>query len=489
MRSLLLIVSFFLTPLFFIACTQQALPVGGAGTPAPGSYQGQGNGQGQRNGQSGGQGNFRRATTIAVQALTARVENLSADRVTSGVVIPVTQSQVAAQGSGVVLRVLKQAGSWVNREEVVIQLDDAQQKLSLATAQANYENAKINLAIGMDASTQANPKLDLQVQSAQSALDSAQKNYESQKALFELGGASAASVDTSLSGFKQAQANLAAANTALDQNRHAGTQTLAQLKLSVDQALNQLNQAQLNLRNMMVRAPFSGQISVITANPGMYVGTNTTAFTLVSAEKQISFNVAPSEGPAVLTAKDLQFSYKGKNFPLHLGVLPSSPVNGMIPLTGSINDSAQLPFGAIGTISYSVQLATGVVVPIAALESLENRIFVFTIVDGKVVSRFVTVVAETGNRAALNGIEGGTVVIVNAPPGLIEKASVQALLIDQLPAINQNTTENVPNRRQGSSQRSNSQDQGGGKTASTATPGKRSWPKKPTDASPQTENQ
>lgn len=474
-RALFLFLS--ASTLIFFACAQQS-PNNGAPVSGPN----QAANAGQRSSQNQGQG-VRRSNTIIVQAMTAHVEALSAERVTSGVVTPITQSQVAAQGSGIVLKVLKQSGTWVSTGDVIIQLDDAQQRLTLATARANYENAKINLSIGQDTSSQANPKLDLQVQSAQSALDSAQKNYETQKALLAVGGTSASAVDTSLSALKQAQANLAAATTALDQNRNAGTQSLAQLKLTVDQALNQVTQAQLNLQNMSVRAPFSGQISAILVSPGMFVGANSAAFTLVSNEKQISFNIAPSEGPAIISASNLIFVYNGKNYPIRLGVLPSSPINGMIPLTGTLPNGAKLPYGGIGTISYQVKLATGVVVPIGALESLENQIFVFTIVDGKVINRFVNVIAETGDQAAVSGIEGGTIVIVNAPPGLIENSAVQAQMLDQLGVTKPNDQ-----AKQITGQNRRSADQSANSAQASNLPGKKTWQRKTNTESAQTEN-
>ena len=103
------------------------------------------------------------------------VGTLTAERTTAGVISPVTQSQVVAQVAGVVRSVPRRVGDWVRSGETVMQLDDAQLKLSLASSEATLENAKINLAVGKDNSTDSNPKLQYQVQSAQSAYDSAKK--------------------------------------------------------------------------------------------------------------------------------------------------------------------------------------------------------------------------------------------------------------------------------------------------------------------------
>jgi multidrug resistance efflux pump len=170
--------------------------------------------------------------------MTVQIGPLATESDTAGSVSPVTQSAVASQVAGVVLRVVHLAGDWVKEGETVVQLDDSQLALAVQNASAALENAKINFAIGKDNASQSNPKLALQVQAAQSTLSSAQKNYDAQKALFDLGGTSASQLDNAKSQLQMAQANLEAAKTALDQNQKSDTQTLAQMKLAIDQATN-----------------------------------------------------------------------------------------------------------------------------------------------------------------------------------------------------------------------------------------------------------
>ena len=117
------------------------------------------------------------------------VDALVVEHQTTGTVKPYMQSQVAGQVGGVVARIVRRAGDWVEKDDTVIQLDDSQLQLSLKTAQASLETARINLSTGQDTTKQANPRLDLQVRSAQSTLSAAQRNYDSKKALFDLGGA------------------------------------------------------------------------------------------------------------------------------------------------------------------------------------------------------------------------------------------------------------------------------------------------------------
>ncbi len=86
-----------------------------------------------------------------------------------------------------------------------------------------------------------------------------------------------------------------------------------------------------------------------------------------------------------------------------------------------------LSFGTVGTVSYTLSLAQGVLVPVSALQNNENKDFVFAVQGGKAVQQPITVAAETGTTAAVAGIETGTQVIVNPPPGLLAGSSVRVV--------------------------------------------------------------
>jgi HlyD family secretion protein len=369
----------------------------------------------------------RKFAAIPVQAVTVHVGALTAKNQTAGSVVPVTQSSVASQVSGVVARLRHLAGDWVKEGETIVQLDDSQLKLSLQIAQSGLQNAKINYAIGLDNANQSNPKLALQVQSAQSALASAQKTYDSQKALLDIGGISASQLDTASSNLQQAQANLEAARTALDQNQKSDTQTLAQLKLAIDQAQNQVLMAQLNLQNAAIKAPFAGQVAAVNVNPGMYVGLNTPVFILVSADRQITFNVPPSDAPTLAPGSAVSFTYLGKDYAVQVSQAPSAPIGGVVPIVANVPRSISLPFGTVGTVTYTLSLAKGALVQIASLEVNEDQNYVYVIADGKAATRNVTILGESGTTAAVVGVDEGTQVIVNPPPGLLAGAAVHAV--------------------------------------------------------------
>ncbi len=407
----------------------------------------------------------RRFGAITVQAVSVPAGPLVTENDTAGTVVPVTQSQVAAQVSGVVLQVLRNVGDTVRAGAPVIQLDDAALKLSVANAQAALESAKINLSIGQQSSTESDPKLADQLSAAQTALTAAQKNYGSQKALYDEGGISSSQLDTAKSALDQAQANVEAAKAAVDQNSQADTQNLQQLKLAVDQAGNQLAMAQLNEKNAVVRAPFDGVISAMNVSPGMYVSVNTQAFLVVSIAKQIAFTVPPSDAATFRAGDTVQFDLGGVRHPVKLVQNPAAPINGVVPLAASVPPSLRVSYGAVGTIVYTLTVATGPQIPISALQSRANTDFVDTVVSGKAVEVPVTVVAEAGTTAVVTGVAAGDQVIINPPPGLLDGSAVQVAALPPTPGAAQASAGGRTQAAGGSGQRTYGTGQSGTRTA------------------------
>ena len=380
---------------------------------------------GAKNGGNAG----RRFATIPVQAFTVVVSPLVTENDTAGTVVPVTQSQVAAQVAGVVSVVVRKAGDWVKQGALIVQLEDSALKLAIKNAQSALANAKINLTMGQQTATASNPRLSSQLESATTALAAARKNADSQQKLFDLGGIASSQLDSAKSQLQQAQANVQAAQLALDQNQQSDTQSTAQLQLAVDQAATQLEMAQLNLRNAQITAPFAGQIAAINVTPGSYVSLNTSVLTLVSGDKEINFNQPPADAPNFKVGDEVTFTLGGKSYPVRIIQAPSAPINGVVPMVAALPPSVPAPYGAIGTITYQLTLAIGPQIPVAALQTRADMTFVYSIVNGKAVEQPITILAEGGTTAVAKGVEAGMQVILNPPPGLLAGSSVQAVAL------------------------------------------------------------
>ncbi len=400
---------------------------GGAGAPARGGFPG-----------GGGTG-----ATIAVQAVEVKSAPLVAERTATAVVTSVTQSNVAAQTGGTVKSLLVAAGDDVQAEQPIVQLATDTLQLSLANAKTSLSTAEINLSTQQTNTEQAAAQLDHQLQAAKSALSAAESGYASAQKVYALGGTSKASVDSAKSQLDQARANVTSAENNLSQNQRAQTGSLQQLRLAVSQAQNGVKQAEMNLADATIRAPFAGQVAAFNVAPGEYVGPSTAVATVVSVDRQVQMSVPPSDATAFPAGTRLSFDTGVAQYPVTVIQRPGIPVNQGVTVTarfdgpgggaagsssGAAKGAAADPpaVGVVGTVPYRVTLATATIVPISAVQNDGTHTFVFLIQGGKAVQTNLTILAQAGNQAAVSGVPSGATVIDQPPPGLLDGSSVSA---------------------------------------------------------------
>jgi hypothetical protein len=82
----------------------------------------------------------------------------------------------------------------------------------------------------------------------------------------------------------------------------------------------------------------------------------------------------------------------------------------------------------VGNVRYSIPLASGIIIPLSSLQILENNNYVFTITEGRATKKNVTVIAEAGIAAAVDGLAAGDLVVVSPPPGFLPGTQVQAIM-------------------------------------------------------------
>lgn len=326
--------------------------------------------------------------TIPVQIVSVTSGSLIAHHSAAGTITPVTESKVAAQVSGVVLRVDHRAGASVKQGEVVVQLDDSQLKLAVESAQAALDSAKAN------------------VEKAKAQLDLAQLNLGRDERLLEENSVSQSRVDNGKAAAETAQVAYLAAQA------------------EAKQAQASLDQAKLNLRYASVRAPFGGQLAAVAAQVGEFVRQSAPVFVLVSPGREIDFEVPPADASVLGLGKSITFTMEGRSYDARISQTPSAPINGVVPVVARLSSIHTLPYGAVGKVSYPVDLGSGSIVPISALQTTGNQDFVYIVVSGKAARRKVQVTAESSTKAVVAGLAVGAHLIANPPPGLLEGSPV-----------------------------------------------------------------
>ncbi len=330
-----------------------------------------------------------RLAEIPVQVAVVQYGPLVTDHTAAGTIVPVVQSQVAAQVAGVVREVYHLAGTWVNAGEVVVQLDDSQLRLALETAKASLSSAEIG------------------VDKAKAQLDLANLTVERDQSLIKQKLIPQNQLDTDTT------------------NAQAANQTYLGAKSAVTQADAQLRQAELSLEYAAIKAPFAGQLAAVNVTPGEYVGLNTSVFVLVSPNREITFNVPPSDAPVLAVGTPVTFTYQAQTYSARVSQAPSAPINGVVPMVALLSSSLLPPYGAVGTVSYRLSLGEGALVPISSLQTTGNQEYVYLVENGKAVSQNLSVIAESGTTAAVTGVRRDSQVILNPPPGLLPGSPVR----------------------------------------------------------------
>lgn len=185
---------------------------------------------------------------------------------------------------GTVLEVPVHEGQRVKKGDVLLRLDPKQYQIAVDGARANL-NGMVSSLTAM--------KLDYQrmlrdVESMQAKVDSDQANFDRFASLVKSGGVTRAEYDN-------ARFQLASDKQAVEALRgHAAVQ-LAKLEGDPDidvkrmsnylQAKARLDEAQRQLDNTVIHAPFNGIVTQVdTVQPGMYLAASTAAFGIVSTE-------------------------------------------------------------------------------------------------------------------------------------------------------------------------------------------------------------
>ncbi|ANE42573.1 efflux RND transporter periplasmic adaptor subunit [Deinococcus puniceus] len=368
-----------------------------------------------------------KTTTLGVRVVPAKSGTLSVERTSSATIQADRDSNVAAQSGGNVVRVLVTEGEQVRAGQVVVQLDDSQQRQALENARLQVQQAQINLNQTRTTTGQATTSLNAAVQAAQATLSQAQQNAQSSESLYALGGISLADLQSARAQLATAQSQLAQARNSLSQNGQnaQGSVPLQQAQLSSAQA--GVRQADENLSRTAVRAPFAGTVASLNVQVGEFAGQGSTVFRLVDPGSiKVQFNATTADAAALTAGTQLNLGYGGVNY---VATVQDSPriagADRLVPITARVQGGAALPVGASAQARYRATLGQGVLIPSGAVQvdGGENAVY---LAEGKSARRqTVTVVAESGGQVAVRGLDAGAQVISPVPPSLQDGASIR----------------------------------------------------------------
>jgi len=331
----------------------------------------------------------------------------------SGYVVARRQATVASKITGKMVELDIEEGDHVNAGQIIAKLDDTNIRAALDEAAAQLEFAKAGLA-----ETQVN-------------LTNAQRDYDRQKSM--------------LLGHFVSQAAVDNAQTAADALRAQ----LATQHSNVDVVSRALSVAQRNLEDTIVRAPFSGIVTVKAAQPGEMVSpvsagggfTRTGIGTIVdmdSLEIQVDVNenfINRVHAAARATAK--LNAYPDWEIPAHvIAVIPTADRSkGTVTVRIALDqkDARVLPEMGV-RVSFLADAAqaggtppAGVSLPAKAVQGSGSTGAVFVVRDDTVERRAVRLGAGSGdNVTILSGVAPGERVAVGDFDRLKDGAKIRA---------------------------------------------------------------
>ncbi|AIT81160.1 HlyD family efflux transporter periplasmic adaptor subunit [Novosphingobium pentaromativorans] len=218
-------------------------------------------------------------------------------------------AQVTPLTSGQVAEVLVTDTQPVRKGQMLFRLDDTDQKIALAQAEADFAAAQRrysqslanNSALGAaaDASTQQIASARARVESAAASLAKAQADYRRRAALADSGAVSAEELMSAREALTSAEAAARQANAALDEAQANAISSRKKEQASVALtegttvetapeirlAKAKLAQAMLDLKRTVVRAPVDGVVAKRSIQVGQKIATGSVAMIVVPVNR------------------------------------------------------------------------------------------------------------------------------------------------------------------------------------------------------------
>ena len=415
------------------------------------------------------------ATTSPTQTATVTRGNLIATVASAGPVASASQVSLSFASAGSVKQVYVKLGDSVKQGQVLAEVDSTELQFALAnaqlamnqqqikfdqvragpsaselaaaqsavdTAQANYDAAvrkaglndqqlliyrntldKSSLALQKAQSDYdtavANHVTDLTALSA--ALKQAKLDYASAQANYNISVASIddSAVRSAASSLSSAKANL----LTLQQTPTADDLATAQAQL--DQAKLSLQQAQYNMRNAQIIAPFDGTITAVNVDAGSTASSSTAALQLTNLNKlQITVNMAEVDVSRVQVGQAVNLTFDAlSDFPVVSGkvtqiALVGTTTSGVVNypvIISLVNPDSAIKVGMTANAAIVVQERDNVlIVPSKAVKTQGKTKVVQVVTTTGNVQKAVTVgLTNDSQTEILSGLSEGDKVVIS----------------------------------------------------------------------------
>jgi multidrug efflux pump subunit AcrA (membrane-fusion protein) len=345
------------------------------------------------------------------------------------------QTDVAPTVGGRVISVGVDLGSYVQRGQVIAQLDAGDAQLRLEQARAALQQAESSVRqteahIGLAPNQRFDPTRVAEVRAAKAAYDLAEKNLARFEKLLESGDVSRSAYDQQRAQRDQLREQYQAIITQANQS-YAAVQTA---RAAADATRVQVSQAQKGVRDVTVLAPISGYVVERAADVGEYVSTSSKVATIVRTNplrvridipEQAIATVRPGQGVSVSVSTYPDRAFAGRVARVSPNV--SSQSRTLTVEAEVDNGENLLKPGQFATIRVLMpQTDPAILVPARAVRTDGTTARVFVIQDGVARERLVATGQQEGDLIEIKGsVAAGELVATSNVEQLVDGVPVR----------------------------------------------------------------
>ncbi len=345
------------------------------------------------------------------------------------------QTDVAPTVAGKVVSTGVDLGSFVQKGQLLVQLDDRDARLRLeqAQAQVGQQQATVKQAeekLGLKPGQVFDPERVPEVGAARVALELANKQLARFDKLIESGDVSRSNYDQQKAQRDQLERQYAASITQARQN-FAAIQTA---RAGVDAAQSQVDQSKKAIADARVLAPFAGSVVDRPADVGEYLSTTSKVATIVRTNPlRVRIDVPEQAVPSLrvgLTVSVTTSAFPDRIFNGHIARLSPNVTATSRTLTIEAevdNSTNELKPGQFATIRIlQSQTQPGILVPQKAVRTEGNVSKVFVVKDGHAEQRLVQLGQSEGDLVEVkSGVAAGEPVITSNVDQLQDGSAVK----------------------------------------------------------------
>ena len=388
--------------------------------------------------------------TVTVQTAQAIVQNMPVYFEATGTLASDAQTDVAPTVGGKIVEVNFDIGSYVNKGDVLVRIDNrdaqnrleqtqaqvAQQKQLVVQAQAQVEQAIANLRqtqirLNVKDGETFNIETFSQVKTFKAQLELAEKELARATRLLESGDVSRSTYDQRksqrdaiLGQLDEARSNAAVAVKAIDSARAAvdtARTSVGNANAAVNTAQTQVEAAKKSVGDAVIYAPISGYVAERTADLGDFAATNNKIATIVRTSvlrlqieipEQAVGQIKNGQGISLQTSAYPDKSFAGT-------IIRTAPNLNATSRTLTVeaeveNSGGQLKPGQFATVRIAQSEAKPtVMVPAVAVKTEGDNNKIFVVKDGRAEERTVTLgVLENDKIEIKQGVQESEAVVV-----------------------------------------------------------------------------